>query len=214
IEYDFFPPQQLKLSLETKKVENLFFAGQINGTTGYEEAGGQGLMAGINAHLKINEKDPFILNRYDAYIGVLIDDLINKGTDEPYRMFTSRAEFRILLRQDNADLRLTEKIAALGMSNIEERFAKVREKKANVESIEDFCKKFSVEPGLINPFLESIQSSPLSQKIKLETLILRPNVHFEALRPYLKPLDEFLSSYRDESIEGAEIEMKYQGYIQ
>lgn len=214
IEYDFFPPQQLKLSLETKKVENLFFAGQINGTTGYEEAGGQGLMAGINAHLKINEKDPFILNRYDAYIGVLIDDLINKGTDEPYRMFTSRAEFRILLRQDNADLRLTEKIAALGMSNIEERLAKVREKKANIESIEDFCKKFSVEPGLINPFLESIQSSPLSQKIKLETLILRPNVHFEALRPYLKPLDEFLSSYRDESIEGAEIEMKYQGYIQ
>lgn len=214
IEYDFFPPQQLNLNLETKLVENLFFAGQINGTTGYEEAGGQGLMAGINAHLKVHEKDPFILTRYEAYIGVLIDDLVNKGTDEPYRMFTSRAEFRILLRQDNADLRLTEKVAAIGMNHLEDRLKKSTIKQEAIDEIERFAGNFSVEPGLINPFLETITSSPLSQKIKLSTLILRPNIHFDDIRPYLRPLDEFLSLHDPKTINSAEIEMKYGGYIQ
>lgn len=213
IEYDYFPPKQLQLSLETKLIENLFFAGQINGTTGYEEAAGQGLIAGINAHLKVREEAPFILNRYDAYIGVLIDDLINKGVDEPYRMFTSRAEFRILLRQDNADIRLTEKVAALGMQNMDERLERTREKKEAIRKIERFSGDFSVDPELINPFLESIRSSPLPQKIKLSSLILRPNIHFENLRTYLAPLDEFLNSFSDLETESAEIEMKYSGYI-
>lgn len=214
IEYDFFPPQQLNLNLETKLISNLFFAGQINGTTGYEEAGSQGLMAGINAHLKIHEENPFILTRYESYIGVLIDDLVNKGTDEPYRMFTSRAEFRILLRQDDADIRLTPRVAALGMNGVDERLEKTRQKSETIHRIETFARDFSVEPDLINPFLETIGSSTLNQKIKLETLILRPDVHFEYIRPYLKPLDEFLKPLDEESINSAEIEMKYSGYIQ
>ncbi|GAA5219892.1 tRNA uridine-5-carboxymethylaminomethyl(34) synthesis enzyme MnmG [Membranihabitans marinus] len=213
IEYDYFPPQQLQLSLETKLIQNLFFAGQINGTTGYEEAAGQGLMAGINAHLKINEEDPFILNRYDAYIGVLIDDLVNKGTQEPYRMFTSRAEFRILLRQDNADIRLSQKVADLGMKNMDHRIEMVNEKSEAIKGIESFANQFSVEPGLINPYLETIGSTPLRQKIKLSTLILRPNVSFEAIKTYLPPLNEFLQQFDGEKISSAEIEMKYSGYI-
>ena len=213
IEYDYFPPQQLQLNLETKLVKNLFFAGQINGTTGYEEAGGQGLMAGINAHLKAHEKDPFILTRYESYIGVLIDDLVNKGTDEPYRMFTSRAEFRILLRQDNADIRLTPKVNELGMMGLTDRMAKTNYKIDTINRIERFARDFSVSPDSINPYLESIGSSPLSQKIKLETLILRPNIHFQDIRQYLAPLDEFLSSLDTDSVRSAEIEMKYSGYI-
>ncbi|WP_236978850.1 tRNA uridine-5-carboxymethylaminomethyl(34) synthesis enzyme MnmG [Membranihabitans maritimus] len=213
IEYDFFPPQQLQLSLETKLIRNLFFAGQINGTTGYEEAGGQGLIAGINAHLKVNDQSPFILNRYDAYIGVLIDDLVNKGTNEPYRMFTSRAEFRILLRQDNADLRLTQKAADIGMKNMEDRLFSVHEKQNAIHKIERFSKDFSVDPGLVNPYLESIGSAPLHQKIKLHTVILRPNVSFEDIRRYLPDADRFLDNFSKEYIDSAEIEMKYSGYI-
>lgn len=213
IEYDYFPPVQLNMNLETKLVKNLFFAGQINGTTGYEEAACQGLMAGINAHQAIHEKEPFILKRSEAYIGVLIDDLVNKGTNEPYRMFTSRAEYRILLRQDNADIRLTPLAVGLGMQGLEERMEKVAQKLHQTEEIERFFDNTSAEPDLINPFLETIDSSPLKQKVKLRSVLTRPNVNMADLKQHLPYVADFLAGHSDESSMSAEISMKYEGYI-
>lgn len=212
IEYDFFPPTQLNYSLETKAIENLFFAGQINGTTGYEEAACQGIMAGINAHLKVKGEAPFVLKRSEAYIGVLIDDLINKGTQEPYRMFTSRAEFRTLLRQDNADFRLTEKSYRMGLAS-QERMEKVLQKTKEVDSLKDYFKKTSVEPSEVNPFLQSIGSSPISEKQKLEKIILRPNLEVAQLQKNLPAVANVLNSFSEEAIEQAEIQTKYQVYI-
>ena len=213
IEYDFFPPTQLELSLETKLVSNLFFAGQINGTTGYEEAACQGMMAGYNAHLKINEKDPFVLKRSEAYIGVLIDDLINKGTKEPYRMFTSRAEYRILLRQDNADIRLTRLAADLGMEGLEKRLERIDEKENAVVEISRYIENISVEPSDINPFLESINSAPLKQKVRIQNVLARPAIGFSELRRYISSLDEYLNQFDQESIGLTETTLKYSGYI-
>ena len=213
IEYDYFPPVQLQLSLETKLVKNLFFAGQINGTTGYEEAGSQGLMAGINAHLAINEKEPFILKRSEAYIGVLIDDLVNKGTDEPYRMFTSRAEYRILLRQDNADLRLTPLAKNIGMNGLEKRVARMEKKQEDVNAVKRLLEKTSVHPDAINPLLESKNSSSLKQKVKLESVLGRPNISLDDLRSVLPEVNQELSKMDQEATKIAEINMKYAGYI-
>lgn len=213
IEYDYFPPTQLRFSLETKQIQNLFFAGQINGTTGYEEAACQGLMAGINAHLKINEKTPFVLKRSEAYIGVLIDDLINKGTDEPYRMFTSRAEFRTLLRQDNADLRLTPKSFELGLAS-EERMQKVEKKLREVTDIKQALSELSIEPGEINEFLQQIASSPITEKQKAEKILLRPSVELKDLVTNVLSIREKLDNYPDESTEQASIQIKYGTYIQ
>ena len=212
IEYDFFPPTQLKYSLETKEVENLFFAGQINGTTGYEEAACQGLMAGINAHQKATNLPEFILKRSEAYIGVLIDDLISKGTDEPYRMFTSRAEYRTLLRQDNADFRLTEKSFRLGLAT-QERMQRVVEKKKSVDQIKETIKTYSLEPEEINPYLQQINSAPILQKQKLSQVLLRPNVNLKDIILASEGVAGLINSPLNEAVEQAEIQVKYEVYI-
>ena len=214
IEYDYFPPTQLDLSLETRLVKRLFFAGQINGTTGYEEAASQGLVAGINAHLAIHEKEPFILKRSEAYIGVLIDDLVNKGTKEPYRMFTSRAEYRILLRQDNADVRLTPLASNLGMLYMEERMDRVRGKNENVKEIVKFFEETSISPDQVNDYLTSIESSPLNQKVKLQTVLLRPGVDIDTLAKRVDFVGQFVCKYDKETLLLSEVGMKYEGYIE
>ncbi len=215
IEYDFFDPTQLHHSLEAKHVDGLFFAGQVNGTTGYEEAGGQGLMAGINAALKCSGSEPFTLHRDEGYIGVLIDDLVTKGVDEPYRMFTSRAEYRILLRQDNADMRLTPYAEKFGLAS-EERSRRFHTKKENIDGIIRYCQTYSIKPSTINTLLEELGTAPLQRGCKLFDLINRPQLSLQILANHLSDFKErlsMISSDTEETIEAAEIEMKYHGYI-
>ena len=215
IEYDFFPPTQLKHTLESKKIKGLFFAGQVNGTTGYEEAGGQGIVAGINAALKCTGNDEFTLKRDEAYIGVLIDDLVTKGVDEPYRMFTSRAEYRILLRQDNADMRLTPYAQKFGLAS-PKRTERLEQKKKEIGLIEDFCRNFPVKAAKINPFLESVGTTPLAGSTRIFDLINRPQLSLAALSSEIKEFKKLLDSIteeKEETMEAAEIEMKYHGYI-
>ena len=215
IEYDFFPPTQLKHTLESKKIKGLFFAGQVNGTTGYEEAGGQGIVAGINAALKCTGNDEFTLKRDEAYIGVLIDDLVTKGVDEPYRMFTSRAEYRILLRQDNADMRLTPYAQKYGLAS-SKRTERLEQKKKEIGLIEDFCRNFPVKAAKINPFLESVGTTPLAGGTRIFDLINRPQLSLASLSSEIEEFKKLLDSIteeKEETMEAAEIEMKYHGYI-
>ena len=216
IEYDYFDPTQLKHSLETKRIKNLFFAGQINGTTGYEEAAGQGLLAGINAHQNCIHAEAFILGRDEAYIGVLIDDLVTKGVDEPYRMFTSRAEHRILLRQDDADIRLTERSYHLGLAR-EDRYKLLKDKRKQISHLLDFCDNYSIKAKYINDALEKLETAPLKQGVRLTDLLLRPQLNFENLLPYIPALKEEIGKITDrqeEIVEATEIRIKYQGYIE
>ena len=213
IEYDYFPPTQLSLSLETHLIKNLFFAGQINGTTGYEEAACQGFMAGINAALRVKDQEALILTRAEAYIGVLIDDLVNKGTEEPYRMFTSRAEYRILLRQDNADRRLTPIAQKIGMQNLEARIQRLDQKEQGIQFIRKELQKISLNPEEVNTYLESVGSSKIELKSKLSQLLTRPNISLVELAKLKPEFMNELTQFDSETIESAEIELKYEGYI-